>query len=258
MLVFCHLFVGSAIGLAVSGRMDERRLGRAGLAGGFLPDLLDKPLGHLLLTQTLDNGRLVGHSLLFLFVLLAAGAILHRERGGVAGFVLALGVLSHQLLDAMWRDPIAWCFPFLGPFVPGHYPDFFVEGLMAEIGSLTEWIFGAATLALLFTVARSASAPEHLDTTGLSITRLLAAAVGFMGVLSLAGATGILPPLAEISGTGDSLILATAAVVSSAIVLAKMHDGAGREVMQELRQAQLVQDDHTGKERGRHERAEGP
>ncbi len=132
MLVFCHLFVGAAIGLALARATGDRRLVLAGIAAGLLPDLIDKPLGHLLLATTLDNGRLVAHSLAFVLVLLVAGALLLRGRGPLLAAVLALGVLSHQLLDAMWRDPSAWFFPLLGPFVPGHYPDYFLSGLAAE------------------------------------------------------------------------------------------------------------------------------
>ena len=134
MLVFCHLFVGAAIGLALARATGDRRLDAAGLVAGILADLVDKPLGHLLFASTLDNGRLVAHSLGFLLVLLVAGSVLFRGRRPVLALVLALGVLSHQLLDAMWRDPVAWFFPLLGPFVPGHYPDYFLWGFMAELG----------------------------------------------------------------------------------------------------------------------------
>ena len=162
MLVFCHLFVGTAIGLTLARATGDRRLVLAGVAAGLLPDLIDKPLGHVLLASSLDNGRLVAHSLAFVLVLLVAGALLLRGRGPLLAAVLALGVLSHQLLDAMWRDPSAWFFPFLGPFVPGHFPDYFLSGLAAELGTPSEWLFGAATLALVLAVVRPALVPADL------------------------------------------------------------------------------------------------
>ncbi len=183
MLVFCHLFVGAAIGLVFARATGDRRFVAAGLVAGILPDLIDKPLGHLLLVSTLDNGRLVAHSLAFLLVLFVAGFLLFRGRRPLLAVAIALGVLSHQLLDAMWRDPPAWYFPLLGPFVPGHYPDYFLSGFMAELGSPSEWLFGAATLALVLAVFRPTFVPA--------------------GVLRLAGR--LLPAIAVLLGVAGAV-----------------------------------------------------
>lgn len=192
MLVFCHLFVGAAIGLAFALSTGDRRLLAAGLVAGILPDLIDKPIGHLLFAATLDNGRLIAHSLGFVLALLVVGTLLLRRRGLLLAPVLALGVLSHQLLDAMWRDPSAWYFPLLGPFVPGHYPDYFLTGFMAELGSPSEWLFGAATLALVIAVLRPAFVPAGAMRLAERLLPVLVLGVGLAGLVTLiSGAIGL-------------------------------------------------------------------
>jgi len=233
MLVFCHLFVGAAIGLALARATGDRRLVAAGLFAGILPDLIDKPLGHLMLASTLDNGRLVAHSLAFVLVLLVAGALLLRGRGPLLAPVLALGVLSHQLLDAMWRDPSAWFFPLLGPFVPGHYPDYFLSGLAAELGTPSEWLFGAATLALVLAVVRPAFAPADLARSARRLLPFLAVGIGLMGLLALvAGALGIPAPFAPGIGPHDLLLLGLGSLGGAVVV--HEYNRSGRDGLQQL------------------------
>jgi len=40
------------------------------LIGALLPDLIDKPIGKIMLAESLSNGRLFAHSFLFIFFLL--------------------------------------------------------------------------------------------------------------------------------------------------------------------------------------------
>lgn len=46
------------------------------LIGSLLPDIIDKPLGHLLFREALSNGRTYGHTLLFLLLISTIGAYL--------------------------------------------------------------------------------------------------------------------------------------------------------------------------------------
>jgi len=41
--------------------------------GALLPDLVDKPLGRVIFSSTLANGRIIGHTLLFSLILLLIG-----------------------------------------------------------------------------------------------------------------------------------------------------------------------------------------
>jgi len=76
--------------------------------GGLLPDIIDKPLGHLVMPE--NNGRIFAHSLLFFMVLFSIG--LARPRM----MPLAYGVGSHLVLDSMFMDPTTALWPLLGPF----------------------------------------------------------------------------------------------------------------------------------------------
>lgn len=90
-------------------------------AGALLPDLVDKPLGHLVLHW--DAGRLFAHTLLFTLVLgLAAGALLRPwPRAGSLLAALAFGSGAHLLLDRMWLEPAVLLWPLLGGMPHGHW-----------------------------------------------------------------------------------------------------------------------------------------
>ncbi len=229
MLVFCHLMAGAAVGLLAGRAGGVRPLVIAGMTGALLPDLIDKPIGHLLLGGTLDNGRLVSHSLGFLVAVFAIGYLLFRHSHPLQGPVLALGVLSHQYLDAMWRDPAAWFYPFRGSFVTGQYPDYFLHGLISEISSPTEWIFGATLFALLLIVYRPGG--EVLRGPRQVAVRLepwFGILTGLLGLLTLVAATLALPNLfGTITLAGDKLLLGTSAIVESVVILGGVPDDPG-------------------------------
>lgn len=108
MFVACHLFVGLILGVVIADRIDDRRFIGFSALGGVLPDLIDKPVGHILFAESLNSGRIVAHGLLFLTILLIAGVALRRQRGSFALLAVAAGVASHQILDAMWAMPVTW------------------------------------------------------------------------------------------------------------------------------------------------------
>lgn len=83
--------------------------------GGLLPDLVDKPLGHLVLGY--GHGRLWMHTLLatLAFAALALAGWRLSRRLGLVLAALALGVASHLVLDAMWGSPAILLWPLLGP-----------------------------------------------------------------------------------------------------------------------------------------------
>ena len=83
--------------------------------GALLPDIIDKPLG-LILLPGLGNGRTILHTLLFLLCTLLAAFVIYRRQRVLWGFYITFGVLMHFLMDAIWNDPVTFCWPFLGPF----------------------------------------------------------------------------------------------------------------------------------------------
>jgi len=109
--------VGVVVGLIVSGLLVAKRpdlLGKVDFrlvaVFAMLPDIIDKPLGHFILGENLNNGRIFTHSLVFLLVFTALCVILFRKMF----WAYALPVLGHQVLDFMWEVPNTWFWPLLG------------------------------------------------------------------------------------------------------------------------------------------------
>ncbi len=86
------------------------------LLGALLPDIIDKPLGLILLPGVLANGRTFLHTLLFLLLTLLAAVMIYRQQRKLWGFYVAFGVLMHFSLDAIWTDPVTFYWPLLGAF----------------------------------------------------------------------------------------------------------------------------------------------
>ena len=81
MLLLCHLFIGLSLGLLLYAWLKEEWIILAVALGAILPDLIDKPLGHLLLNETLNNGRIFFHGLLAagVFMLGSAAAAISQS-----------------------------------------------------------------------------------------------------------------------------------------------------------------------------------
>lgn len=212
MFVACHLFIGLVLGLAIADRLDDRRIIGFSALGAVLPDLLDKPVGHILLAESLNFGRIIGHGLLFLALLLIVGVALRRRRGSFVLLAVAAGVASHQVLDAMWAMPVTWYFPLLGPYEPGEFTGYFGNAILGEVSSLSEWLF------LLASTAIALAAGHDLGHDHSELRRTLTrAAVPLLAALTLASlfawAAGV-PESILMAGAGpeEHLMLAAAGV----------------------------------------------
>ena len=95
-------------------RVDLRIL----LAGSLLPDAIDKPLGIYILGNTIGNGRIFSHSLLFLFLCIIIGALVFWRWRRTWGLVLAFGTFTHLVFDSMWTSTQALYWPFTGATFP--------------------------------------------------------------------------------------------------------------------------------------------
>lgn len=89
------------------------------LLGAILPDLIDLPLGTLLLADRYSTGELWSHSLLGATVY-TTGVLLVTRRGRRRRAWMALGVgwLFHLLLDGMWAHEEVFLWPFFGLEIP--------------------------------------------------------------------------------------------------------------------------------------------
>jgi membrane-bound metal-dependent hydrolase YbcI (DUF457 family) len=82
--------------------------------GAILPDLIDTPIG-VAFFESLRSVRLVAHSLVVAGgVMVAVVMSTRRGRPRKRWMPLAIGMLMHLFLDAMWADPETLWWPFLG------------------------------------------------------------------------------------------------------------------------------------------------
>ncbi len=151
MFILFHLLTGLLLGYLLADRLNTRAVVLPCMIGALLPDLVDKPLGILVLGGSLGGGRIFLHTLLFLLVLLLAGVVVYR-RYGPALLAVGVGVASHQALDLMWTIPRNWLYPLLGPAKPIKVEDWFVKEFLLEIADPLEWVSAAALLILLMPV----------------------------------------------------------------------------------------------------------
>lgn len=141
MFLLCHLATGVLLGLLLARLFRDLRAVPACAFGAIVPDLIDKPLGHIFLADTLQYGRIYTHTLLALIVVALVGLLVYWRYRNALGLALAVGIGSHQVLDAMWREPANWLYPFLGPFSASGNPTTFQDLIMAELSEPSEWIF---------------------------------------------------------------------------------------------------------------------
>ena len=152
MYLLAHLLAGILLGILLAYLFQDTRLIPACAFGSILPDLIDKPVGLLLLADTIGYGRIYCHTLLFTGLVLFIGILVYTRypRIGILFLALTAGVLSHQVLDAMWLEPNNWYWPALGPF-KGHHlqPDFLRDAFLRTIKNPTEWLAGGIILIIL-------------------------------------------------------------------------------------------------------------
>ncbi len=156
-MLFWHL--GGTIAITRYAFRDDRMDLRFLASGALIPDLVDTPIG-LAFFGSLHSVRLVGHSLLAAALVMTI-VVLRTRRGRPRKrwMPLAIGMLLHLLLDAMWSDPETLWWPFLGL-------DFSAAGAATAGAYVTSiladwrmWALEAAGLAYLVVLARRA----HLE-----------------------------------------------------------------------------------------------
>ena len=216
MFIACHLFLGLILGLALAKHLGDRRLIGFAALGAVLPDLLDKPVGHLLLAESLNSGRIFAHGLLFLGLFLIAGIAIQRRHRSFALLAVTAGALSHQLLDTMWMIPVTWYFPLLGPYRPYEFTDYFGNAILAEVSSLSEWIFLAASAGIVLAASRGFG--PGLDRAGRRLNRVAVPLLGVLIFASLYAWAAGLPESILMAGAGPEDYLLLAAVGAIGIV----------------------------------------
>jgi hypothetical protein len=118
--------------------------------GAVLADLVDLPIG-ILAWSTLGSPRLVAHSMAFAFLAMVLVAIFTR-RGSVRKkwILLAVGLLLHLALDAMWRSPETLWWPLFGwGFTSSGVQSF---GAYAANVLTSPWMWAGEAIGLIYLV----------------------------------------------------------------------------------------------------------
>ena len=82
--------------------------------GALLPDFIDKPLGRIILAETIGSGRIFAHTLLFGVLLGLVAAYAFYRKGWMIPLVVAGASFCHLLEDQMWNSPKVLFWPLLG------------------------------------------------------------------------------------------------------------------------------------------------
>lgn len=81
--------------------------------GALLPDFIDKPLGRIILAETIGSGRIFAHTLLFGILLGLAGYYLYSQ-GKPELLIIAGASFCHLLEDQIWNTPEVFFWPLFG------------------------------------------------------------------------------------------------------------------------------------------------
>jgi hypothetical protein len=143
MYFFFHLITGTTLGLLIGEFLHDKRWIIPCAIGSVLPDLIDKPLGLLIFGNSIGSGRVWFHGILLLLVLLAAGTCIWRYWRSPVVLSACIGIFSHQILDLMWRQPVNWLYPLLGPLRGKMPSDYLFLLIRRELFNPSEWILFA-------------------------------------------------------------------------------------------------------------------
>ena len=141
MLVLGHVAAASISCHAIDKKADLRFV----VFLTLLADIIDKPFGLIIFSETINNGRVWFHSLA---VNLALSAVLLLWRKPLV-YVLALWF--HQLCDRMWMRPWVALWPLIGAF---GYRDLPLDEWVYSVFSLYNVISDVLGLAVLVVFAR--------------------------------------------------------------------------------------------------------
>jgi len=149
-MLFWHVAATTAIARYTfrDEKMDLRFLA----LGAILPDVLDTPIG-LIWFQSLGAVRLAAHSLLFAGIIMTWIVLATRRgRPRKKWMPVAIGVLIHLFLDAMWAGPETLWWPILGlEFTPhgATSASGYLSDVVADVWVWAGEVLGAGYLAWL-------------------------------------------------------------------------------------------------------------
>lgn len=121
------------------------------LLGALVPDVIDMPIGTILLAGRYSTSELWAHSLLAAAVYMAI-VLLTTRRGRRRRAWMALGVgwLFHLLIDGMWFNEDVFLWPFLGLDLPSGRQPFWPAAWDRAMGDPWRWLLELAGIGYLW------------------------------------------------------------------------------------------------------------
>lgn len=110
MLIFQHLLLGLVIGIIIALVLRKPFAVLYAGFGSILPDLIDKPLGYIVLGESLNWGRIYAHTLVFTLIICIMGVICIVKYKDTLLLCVGIGCLSHQITDSLKFND--WMYPF--------------------------------------------------------------------------------------------------------------------------------------------------
>lgn len=98
------------------------------IIGSILPDIIDKPVGRILLVSSINNGRIFAHTLIFIILMFAIAYYIWKKNHVFGGFLIAGSSFCHLIEDKMWEIPKTFFWPLFGlnfPTNTGNYSNIF-------------------------------------------------------------------------------------------------------------------------------------
>lgn len=151
MIFFGHLGITLLIVFIIFTILKENVDYRFVLVGAILPDILDKPIGDYIFYSIFQNGRIFGHTLLFVAAITLVGATVTRKYKVNFVELLALGSLFHIAEDQVWKVPGTLFWPIFGLEFPKfdleNYAGYIFYVLFHEPSAYVPEIIGITLLA---------------------------------------------------------------------------------------------------------------
>lgn len=132
--------------------------------GAVVADLIDMPLGTLLLADRYSTGELWAHSLLIPSLYMAAVLVATRRgRRRRAFMAVGIGWLFHLLLDGMWVSQEVFLWPFFGWEIPPGPAPFWPLAWERALSDPWRWVTEAIGVGYLVWLwrAHGLSSAEH-------------------------------------------------------------------------------------------------
>jgi membrane-bound metal-dependent hydrolase YbcI (DUF457 family) len=82
--------------------------------GAILPDIIDKLIGRVLFSESIANGRIIAHTIIFSLFLFLIGFYLYRRSKDARILYMSGAAFIHIIEDRMWSLPQIFFWPLYG------------------------------------------------------------------------------------------------------------------------------------------------